>query len=91
MEDLPTEMLLDMVVRAGAWRMEGVVDQGRVYSAMSVCKKWWHVLKESPAHMAALLAGACGSTEAALTRAVEGGGPMLVQASVHQLLALGAC
>ncbi|KAG1660019.1 hypothetical protein FOA52_005599 [Chlamydomonas sp. UWO 241] len=63
MEDLPTGVLLDILVRTGAWKGAGK-------ECLSVCRTWREALMGSPADMASLLVGAHGgSKEAALVAA----------------------
>ncbi|KAG1663151.1 hypothetical protein FOA52_006048 [Chlamydomonas sp. UWO 241] len=77
-QDLPTGILLDVLVLAGAWT-EGQprLDPWRlnpgppIYSALSVCRDFREVLMDSPSHMVALLTGVHGSRETALVRACK--------------------
>jgi hypothetical protein len=84
MEDLPPGLLLDILVRTGAWKEErkepsfGEIDDSGEWeevpmptnSALSVCRTWHGALMDSPAHLADWLVGAHGgSREAALVAA----------------------
>ncbi|KAG1660018.1 hypothetical protein FOA52_005598 [Chlamydomonas sp. UWO 241] len=82
MEDLPTGVLLDVLVQAGAWPEEGACQLGQgsargqddVYSALSVCRTWRDALKGSSSHMVGLLVAVHdGSRETALLRACATG------------------
>ncbi|KAG1671087.1 hypothetical protein FOA52_000759 [Chlamydomonas sp. UWO 241] len=81
LEDLPPGVLLDVLVRAGAWKEEGkepsfgvtgkTGEPGELpaptptHSLLSVCQTWRESLMDSPAHMASLLVGAHGGSREA--------------------------
>ncbi|KAG1668124.1 hypothetical protein FOA52_003911 [Chlamydomonas sp. UWO 241] len=51
MQALPLDVALDLLVLAGAWRVEG---GGPLTSAVSVCCRWRAALRQSPLHLTAL-------------------------------------
>jgi hypothetical protein len=100
MEDLPPGLLLDILVRTGAWKEERkgdpvlgeINDSGEweevpmpTNSALSVCRTWHGALVDSPAHLVDWLVGAHGgSREAALVAVCAMGR----EAAARHLLAL---